>query len=129
MSTKIRPIIARVGQLWSGRWLFLLMLLIVLAVTGNLFAFAADSGVAGDYAYYTQRYWQAAAEREARLASQGGNEAYSYYTERYWQAAATRESELTGQDLEQEYAFYTQRYWQAAAAREAEVSARQAEGN
>ena len=74
-----------------------------------------------EFAYYTERYWKMAEEREAKsvviepgIAVAEPN--YAYYTERYWKMA---ESEAPVVESEN-YAYYTERYWEMAAAREAQ---------
>ena len=71
-----------------------------------------------DYAFYSERYYDAAAAREAKIAAEAAND-YAFYTERYYEAAAARDAKIAGAEQEKDYAFYTERYWEAAAAREA----------
>ena len=72
------------------------------------------------YSTYTDRYYEAAAAREAAIAAEADDD-YAFYTERYYEAAAAREAAIAA-EAEDDYAFYTERY-EAAAAREAATSA------
>ena len=111
---------ARDSQL---NWGLALLLLVAIAIlSGGLAGLAAAEDGDREPAYYTERYWQAAAAREARLSAEA--ELYGSYTDRYWQAAAAREARYAAQEAEDDYAYYTERYWQAAAAREAATTAR-----
>jgi hypothetical protein len=70
------------------------------------------------YGFYTERFYEAAATREAAIATESSDEkGYAFYTERYYQAAEAREAAAGAE--EKDYAFYTERYYEAAAAREA----------
>jgi len=73
------------------------------------------------YSTYTDRYYEAAAAREAAIAAEADDD-YAFYTERYYEAAAAREAAIAA-EAEDDYAFYTERYYEAAAAREAATSA------
>jgi hypothetical protein len=87
----------------------------------------------GEYGYYTERYWQMAADRQAAQpatsAAPGApvTSEYGTYTDRYWQMAADREANLQatsaapGAPATSEYGTYTDRYWQMAADREARL--------
>jgi 3-oxoacyl-ACP reductase-like protein len=98
--------------------------------SGELLArFVAPPATAGDYAYYTDRYWQAAAAREAvrgagRQASAGMSEG-EMYRELYTQHVAEQRALLAKPPAlyVAEPATYTDRYWQMAAAREANLQA------
>jgi hypothetical protein len=84
-----------------------------------------------EYAFYTERYWQMAAAREARPDAHphATGPYYASYTDRYWQMAAAREASLSatsaapGAPVTSEYSTYTDRYWQMASEREVRLAA------
>ena len=101
--------------------------LALMSVTPGFVSDVADDD--GNYAFYTERYWQAAQERanqpQAFVADDENGDGFSYYTERYWQAAANRDAQLEadvedGNETSHDYAYYTERYWDAAANRDAQ---------
>ena len=79
-----------------------------------------------DYAFYTERYYDAATAYEAKMAVEAAKD-YAFYTERYYEAAAARDAKIAGAEQEKDYAFYTERYWEAAAAREAAAASANSE--
>jgi hypothetical protein len=99
--------------------------------SGEMLArFVAPPVTEGEFAYYTERYWQAAAAREAvrgagRQASAGMSEG-EMYRELYVQHVAEQQALLAKPPALfaiGESATYTDRYWQMAAAREANLQA------
>ena len=100
-----------------------------LAAAGD-FAYLWQTAPEQEYAFYTERYWQMAAEREARLAAdaQAAGPSYASYSDRYWQMAAAREARLSatsaapGASAVTVYGAFTDQYWQLAAAREARLT-------
>lgn len=89
------------------------------ALLGNSAVVEMDfSGVADDYAFYTERYWNAA---EARIVPAPVAEPeYAFYTERYWNRAETAAAAPVAEV--EDYAYYTERYWNMAAPQEASAA-------
>jgi hypothetical protein len=65
------------------------------------------------FAYYTERYWNMAAEHEA--ATTIPTENYITYTDRYWQLANVPAYKNPG------FVYYSERYWDMAAEHELET--------
>jgi hypothetical protein len=72
-------------------------------------------------AFYARQYAVTAVSPEEAAAA---GDDYAFYTERYYEAAAARDARLAAEsEAEKDYAFYTERYYEAAAARDAAASA------
>jgi hypothetical protein len=72
-------------------------------------------------AFYARPYLATAVSAEEAT---GAGDDYAFYTERYYEAAAARDARLAAEsEAEKDYAFYTERYYEAAAARDAVASA------
>lgn len=72
-------------------------------------------------AFYARPYLATAVSSEETAAA---GDDYAFYTERYYEAAAARDARLAAEsEAEKDYAFYTERYYEAAAARDAAASA------
>lgn len=109
---------------------------------------AASTGAgAGEYAFYTERYYEAAAARESAAAVEVDRDDFAYYSRHYYLTAAPQENGVTAatrdsiadfyarqyrvtavpQEAGEDYAFYTGRYYEAAAARDAKDAAQSGE--
>lgn len=72
-------------------------------------------------AFYARPYLATAVSAEEAT---GAGDGFAFYTERYYEAAAARDARLAAEsEAEKDYAFYTERYYEAAAARDAAASA------
>ena len=74
-------------------------------------------------AYFTEPYWNMAAESESALAPASAAPEFATYTDRYWNLAAESESALAPASAQPEFATYTDRYWNLAEETAAEVPA------
>jgi hypothetical protein len=82
------------------------------ATSGNLSAIPQDGR-----AYFTEPYWQQAAEDAAEHAALSTNlsaipqDGRAYFTEPYWQQAAEHAAKTQLQTTEPEWSYFTERYW------------------
>jgi len=118
-----RPSVIPHRHLITGLRILALAIVLVLAISSAQTIEAAmrsnpmpatfESPDPDSFDYYTERYWNMAAEHEAVTTIP--TEEYVTFTDRYWQLARVPATQIP------DYTYYAERYWDMAAERELEV--------